>query len=464
MTAPASLSAPILAGPLRGAVWRLAWPVILSTLLHNGFGVIDMFWVGRLNDAAAQGAMGVALFVLVFNFALVVVHSVGALSLISQTVGAGRSAELPDLVRRILLYAVLAGLAATAFWRVGLDPILRFMQLSAAEMLHAQNYLGVLFLGIVLLFVMPVLESIFRAVGDTRTPLAMEAIALCCQLVLNPLLILGWGPFPAWGTFGAGVATLFSRLLAVAFGLWQLQGGRLGLPIPLLVPTSLKPELWWKTIRIGLPQGTNVAFFALVYTIILRIAAQLVPGFGEAYVEATRAALGIGIRGVETLSFSVAFGFQQATATVVGQNLGNRNPERAEQGALVALAMAVAVALGFSLIFGLCPGPLARLFNGNQLVWTLAAEYIRIVAYCQIFQAAEIALIGVFTGSGNTLPPMFITVPLTAARIPAAYLLALQLRWGASGIFWAVCASAIVKGILMAIWFRRGHWKTYRVV
>jgi Na+-driven multidrug efflux pump len=207
-------------------------------------------------------------------------------------------------------------------------------------------------------------------------------------------------------------------------------------------------------VRIGLPNAISMVLFPVVYMVLVRIPA--------AYGDHQVAALRIG-HTVEGMSFFLAIGVSQATATLVGQNLGAGKPARAARFAWASAGLVSAVVALFSVAFYFWAEPIAAVFDPQAATVAAGAVYLRILAVSQVFMGLEIVFGGGFNGAGNTGPPTMVAVPLNLARIPLAYWLADSLGWGVAGVWWAISGTSIVKGALMTGLFSLGRWSRQRV-
>jgi putative MATE family efflux protein len=313
----------------------------------------------------------------------------------------------------------------------------------------ARQYLDVILLGLPVTLVFMVVASVFQGSGDTRTPFWILGGSLLVNAALDPLLVFGWGPVPAMGLGGAALATVASQALGAVPGIALLARRRMiALGRPPLGLRSLS------ILRIGVPSFLEGFLFCVVYVVLVRL---LVP-----YGVPALAALGVGHR-LEGIGYMFALGFARASAALVGQNLGAGRPARAARGAWLAAGVASAFALLMTAAFLAVPHALVALFVPEAGTVAEGGTYLRIVAISQVFMVVEVTLSGAFEGAGDTLPPMIVSASLTAARIPLAYLLATEMGMGASGIYWAISATTVLKGILMAAWFLLGRWREARV-
>jgi putative MATE family efflux protein len=281
-------------------------------------------------------------------------------------------------------------------------------------------------------------------------------VALNAGLV--PCLIFGWGPFPALGVAGAGLATVIAHCVGLAVKLARAGGngielvaslrerlartGRVASPSPLMIG------------RIGLP----VAFTGLWICAVFVLLTRLITRVGTEPL----AALSIGHR-LESVPYFACVGFSGAAAALVGQNLGAGRPDRAERAAWGTVGYCAILILAVCVVYFFLPEALLGLFTSDPAVIDIGVHYLRVVALVEVFMGIEIVLIGALSGAGDTAVPMLITSLFAAARVPAAALLSGPLGLGVDGIWIAICGSVVVRGILMTAWFRTGRWKRRRL-
>jgi putative MATE family efflux protein len=311
------------------------------------------------------------------------------------------------------------------------------------------RYLRVIFLGLPLMFLPPVLDSVFRARGDTRTPLLLHVIGVGTNVVGNTIAVFVLDA----GTVGIAAATLLSRLVWVAVALVEIRGGRIGIQLRRREGKLLDLGIWWRIAKISAPIAARAFLFGSIYQMVSRITSD----FGSA----AQNGLGVGIR-LEGLCFFILVGFGMAAGPLVGQNLGAGKPDRAERAAWITAGMACIPAAVFSLFFYFGPNFLMDLMTGDPGSRAHGIDYLRIVSICMVFTALEVVLAQGFVGAGDTLPPAVVDIPTTAARVPLAAWLSSFPALGVYGIWWTIAGTAIARGVLMALWFKRGKWKRAR--
>jgi len=434
--------------PPARALWILGWPVVALGLLHSFFFLVDAAWVGKLGVAQLEG-VGASSFASWMIRSVVVLVEVGIQALVARAVGARAPERLQNLANQSLWMALVLGLLMAAF--AGVAPRAYFALLGmagqdfGASLEAGLAYLSTLMLGAPIIALFMTTQALFRGVGDTRTPMTITAGTLLLNIILDPLLLFGLGPFPAMGVQGAAIATLFSQAVGVGFA-WVL-----------LKPYGVQPrfgriipQLQTKILRISTPMSISSLGFCLVYVFL----GPLVTVFGSGPL----AALAVGHR-IESIGYLFAVGLGTATATLVGQNLGAYRPEQARRTAAVAERIVLGVLAPLAVIYLLWASTIFGWFSSDPTLAIAGANYLRWASAALIFMGVEVLYAESFSGAGNTLPATLISMPLTAMRIPLAWFLSTQTDLGLNGIWIAIAASSITKGIAMRIWWRLGHWQ-----
>lgn len=424
-------------GALRPAILRLALPAVGTTLLQVLFNIVDTFWVGRTLGPSALAAVSLA------SYAVWIMVSVGELVGVGLTAVAARRhgerdpAAAAAATGTALAMALALGLLVAAGGLAGIGPIFDLMGAEGEVRLLAHRFLAVQLAGAVLVYGYFVVAAAFRSAGDTRTPFLILGGSVLLNLVLDPMMILGWGPFPTLGVYGAALATVLTRGLGFVAGLWLLarRGG---------VRLGFQARVAGTIARVGLPTMLTGVLFSLIYMLLVRV----VNGFGTAAV----AALGVGHK-IEGVGYMVAVGFALAAETLVGQNLGARRPGRARRAGWVTARMAAAPLALLGGLFLLIPEQLAGIFTRDPDVIAAAALYLRAFAVAQLVMPFENVLEGALTGAGYTVWTMVVVVGLSAIRIPLAALAAPA--YGLAGVWWVLSLTAMARaGAMTALW----HW------
>ena len=443
----------ITSGPITRTVFSLAVPVVLGMFMEFALAITDYFWVGKLG-ATAQDAITSSMVVIWTIFASISLISVGVTALVARYVGAKELDKVVLYIRHGIAMAIGMG---TVFSIAGyfLTPsMLKFMDTGDATMLHAVPYLRIFFLSSTAFFLTETTYATFRASGDTRTPTKVSVMVVLLNMALDPLLIFGWGPVPALGVAGASLASAIAMCVGSTTIIVRMLRGGLGYPVTGLVSQWPKLKRILNIARIGLPVSTQQFVFIFVYWFLIKIVHQ----FGET----AGAAMGIGNR-MESLSYLTCYGFSVAAATMVGQNLGAKQPDRAARCAWGATGAAVGITFIISLLFILLPKEISSIFSNDPVVLEIATDYLIILGISQTAMALEIVLEGAFGGAGDTLPPMIVMIPGSAIRVPLAYYLCFNLDWGINGVWWTLTITCALKAIVLSLWFKRGKWKLKEV-
>lgn len=435
--------------PMNRAITTMAFPAIGWMLVEGMYHLVDAFWIGKLG-ADPFAAASTTSFLLWMLFAFADLPGVAVSSLVAQAVGAGESERVPELLRRGILLAVVLGVLLACLFYPFSEPLFLLLNLGPDVAALADIYLVPWLIGLPLLFVSRVFGHVFRGIGDAGTLMRLVSGALVVNTGLAPCLIFGLGPFPELGLAGAAWSTILCET-AIVFtamrvlhrrGLLPVFTGRAFFRLPLTALAAM--------MRIGLPIALNGVFFSLTYVGLTWI----ITHFGSHAV----AAIGIGHR-LESWPYWLSYGFGVAAATLVGQYLGAGQPARAQQAAWRCVAMAAVPVVVFVLAVLVWIEPIIRLFIDDPEVVVIGSLYLRIVAVSWLVGLLETVLQGAFSGAGHTLPPLVIGVPLTALRIPVAYLLAITWELGPLGIWLTIGLSMVLKGALLAAWFMTGTWK-----
>lgn len=435
-------------GSIPRHIFTLALPAVLSTfaIVVNNF--VDTALVGHLGkkELAAVGSAGFLMWIV---FSLMDLISVGTVALISRSYGAKNLEEASkramDINRFSFFFSSILAVAGILL----ADDIISLLNLGAEVERMATIYIRIVFLSVPPLFFAEVVWSVFRAVGDTRTPMILMAWTVAINIFLDIFLIYGVWIFPRLEVVGAGIATTVAHAFAGLIGLYFVKAGRIPFKI---IPSNLLDidfKVIRKTIKIGLPISLAGLNFTFVYLVITRIMSE----FGTAAV----ASIPVGNR-VESISYMTCHGFYMAVSSMVGQNLGAKNPARAAKSVWTTSGIMSAIAVFFGAIFVIFPEYITVIFSKEPEVIRISAEYLRILGYSQIFMGFEFVFEGAFTGAGHTIPPTVVSVPGTLIRIPLAYYLAISLGLGPIGVFWAITVSTVIKGLWLAGWFKFGRW------
>jgi len=408
------------------------------------FNITDTFWVGRMLGAEALAAVSLASYTVWVVVSIGDLVGVGLTAVASRRHGEGDPGSAARAAGTALLMAVALGLVVAIAGVAALPAIFRLMQAEGRMAELGREFLVIQLFGAVLIYGYFVVTAAFRSAGDTRTPFVLLGASVLLNLVLDPVMIAGWGPIPALGVYGAALATVLTRGLGfvVGLGLLRRRGGLRLDPNPAVARTIA---------RIGLPTMLTGVLFSGIYMLLVRVVGR----FGTPAI----AALGVGHK-IEGVTYMICIGFGLAAETIVGQNLGAGQPARAREAGWMTARIASIAPWAFGILFLLVPDTLVGVFTGDAAVIRDAALYLRAVGVAQLVIAYENVLEGGLTGAGYTLYTMVAVVGISALRVPLAEVVAEG--FGLVGVWWMLALTAMARAGAMAALWQWGDWERAR--
>ncbi len=360
----------------------------------------------------------------------------------AHCLGAGENDSAAQYARGALqlgiLFAVLYGLVSL----FGASRLIGFFKLNSPEVIAQAEWYVRIACGLVIFsYLNAILTGLLTAAGNSRTPFIVNVAGLVFNVVLDPVLIFGIGPFPELGVSGAAAATVTAQALVSLLFFKAVLREKVLFPhlrLWVLVPV----KVWREIVRIGVPSAVQ----NLIYAGISMILTRLITGWGDLAVAAQR----VGSQ-IESVSWMVGDGFSAAVNAFLGQNYGAKRYDRVRRGYFCAIAMTAAWGLCTTFLLIGMARPLFSIFLQEEEVMAIGVNYLRIVGLSQMFMMVEQTSIGAFSGLGRTLYPSIISVTFTSARIPVAVLLSSVM--GLSGIWWALSISSMVKGCILFVSF-----------
>jgi putative MATE family efflux protein len=437
---------------LNKEIITLAWPAVLQTLVRSSVPIIDSYWIGKLGPEFLA-SITVGSFLSWGVFALGELLSIGTNSLVAQSVGAKQEDTTKYIATNNLITSLFYGLLIAVVIIPLLPLLYNFTNLDAEKSILANMYLFPLLIGFPALLLFETSNAIFRGNGDTQTPFRLLVVAVILKMTLCPILIFGLHDRFQLGMSGASISTVLSYGIAFIIGFYLLKKRTLILKIRNKFLRFIRDIKYnWniikETIKIGIPISAEGLYFVMIYVIISRF----VSDFGTVGL----AALGIGHRS-EAIPYQMSEGFSITATIIVGQCIGAANPERAEKAAwrVLTFSWLPLILYGALLFFG--ASWVAGIFTDDIAVIETAKVYNMIAAFSIFFASSEAVFTGAFAGAGNSVPPLMISLPITALRIPLCVIFAPI--YGMNGIWIAIFTTTIIKGVIIAIWFKRGKWK-----
>src|SRR5437868_502336 len=436
-------------GPVGRAILLLAIPMVLEMIMESVFAVVDIFWVSHLGtDAAATVGLTESLLTLIY--ALAIGLSIGAMAMVARRIGE----QNPDGAARAAVQAIaLAVVVSILLGAVGAPfapKLLALMGGSPWVIEHGSAFTRVMLAGNATVVLLYMINAIFRGAGDAAIAMRTLWLANWINILLGPCLIFGIGPFPKLGIVGAAIATNIGRGTGALFAFSKLirQGGRFTIERRHL---RIEPSIILRLIRLS-ATGTFQVFIGMASWIGL---VRIISSFGSNAV----AGYTFGIR-VILFALLPSWGMANAAATMVGQALGARNPERAERAVWKA-GFYNMIFLGIvGLLFIIFAPQIIWLFTDKPEVTPYGIDCLRIVAYGFLFYAYGMVVGQSFNGAGDTWTPTIINLfVFWLWEIPLAYVLGVVLGLGPRGVFISMTIAFSTLAVVSALMFRRGRWK-----
>lgn len=430
-------------GKIRRTLVKLAFPIMGTSFIQMAYNLTDIIWLGRLSTEAVAAA-GAAGFFLWFASALVMLSQVGIGVNVAQFYGKG---DLENAKRYIsnglqlnLSIAIIYSLLLFTFRQ----QIIGFFNLQDSDVVQmAVDYLTIISVGITFHFLNPVFSAILNSSGNSITPFKANTIGLMANIIIDPLLIFGLGPFPAMGVNGAALATIMAQLFVTAIFLYI--GKRYG-TIYSHAKLFEKPniKIIKKIAKLGAPPSMQVGLHAIIGMVIAKILAS----FGPVAV----AVQSIGSQ-IESISYMTAEGFSAAISAFVGQNYGAGKLKRVFKGYKQGIQILGGLGIFTTLLLIFGAEFLFSIFvPDDPIAIKEGINYLKIIGLSQFFMTIEIGTTGAFNGLGKTIPPTVNGVILNALRIPVALILS-STTLGLSGVWWSISISSILKGIILFVLF-----------
>lgn len=429
-------------GSITKTLFRLALPIMGTSFVQMAYNLIDMIWVGKIGTGAVA-AVGTAGFFTWLANAFILIPKIGAEVGVAQSTGQNDVKEVKTYVKHslqmVICLAILYGFIMIVF-REGL---IDFFNLGEEEIIKAAiDYLVIVSCGFVFYFINPVFTAIFNGYGDSKTPFIINSIGLVANLILDPLFIMGIGPFKGLGVVGAAIATVISQGIATLIFIIKARKTK---TIFEDIHLFQKPDfLHIKQItKLGLPTALQSGLFSIIGMVLARIIAN----YGPTAIAVQK----VGSQ-IEAISWMTAGGFQSAMSAFVGQNYGARKWERVFKGYYIGMIIVSVIGIFATALLFFGARPLFNIFIQEEEAIQYGIQYLKILSVSQLFMCIEITTAGAFNGLGKTIPPSIVGIVFNVLRIPAAIFLSATLL-GLDGIWWAISISSIFKGIVLTLWY-----------
>ncbi|MBK7869753.1 MAG: MATE family efflux transporter [Saprospiraceae bacterium] len=462
-------------GSINRAIVLLSIPMILEMVMESLFAVVDVYFVSKVSVEAVT-VVGLTESVLTLIYSVAIGLSMAATAMVARRIGEKKPQEASVAAMQSVFIAVafsiLIGIPGIFF----ADEILQFMGGDEKVIAQGAGYTRIALGSNIVIMLLFLLNGVFRGAGNAAIAMRVLWISNGINIILDPLFIFGIGPFPEMGVQGAAVATTIGRSIGVIYQLYALLK-----PIKKTAPATLDAEeVQVESINIG---GSIIRFtketLVLNWEIIRRLLKVGITGAGQfliasaSWIFLVRIVAEFGSNAVAGYTIAIriiifttlpSWGLANAAATLVGQNLGAGQPERAETSVWRSGFFNMLFLVGLSIILVIFSAPIIRFFTQEPAVIADGVITLRIFCAGYIFWAWGMVVSQSFNGAGDTRTPTIINlICFWAMEIPLGYLLAVTLDWGVAGVCIAVAISESVWAIISIIVFKRGKWKSVQI-
>ena len=440
-------------GKLGKAIFLLSIPMVLEMVMESVFAIVDIYFVSKLGaDAVATVGITESLVTIVYSLAIGL--SMATTALVSRRIGE----KDPGKAAKAAFQAIITGIIVSLFIAVPgvifASDLLALMGGTEQMQTEYAGYTRIMLGANGVIMMLFIINAIFRSSGDAAISMRVLFIANFINIILDPMLIFGYGPFPEMGVAGAATASTIGRGIAVAYQFYLLSSGKHRVKIT-AKDMVLRIKTIAKIVKLSLG-GIGQSLIATTSWIGLM---KIVATYGSEVV----AGYTIGIR-VIIFALLPSWGISNAAATLVGQNLGAKQPERAEQ-AVWTTGRINAIFLGLmGVIFIMAPSFFIRIFIQDAIVVESGAACLRIMSYGFVMYGFGMVMVQSFNGAGDTITPTKINlVSFWLIEIPLAWFLATKIGMEQNGVYVAIVVAETVMTVMAIILFRRGKWKLKQV-
>lgn len=434
-------------GPILQVLIKLALPIMASAFLSTAYSITDMAWIGMLGSKAVAG-VGVGGMYGWLSSGIATLPRMGGQVRMAQALGRGDRKTAETYAAAALQMVTLLGVLYGAVCLLFTKPLVGFFQVDdPLTQRYACEYLAIACGMVVFQFVGYTLTGLYTAQGDSKTPLKANFIGLILNMILDPVLILGIGPFPRLEVVGAAIATVFAQLVCCVILVHGVVRCKRGCNLLQTMPIGKLQEahVYKGIAAIGIPSSLQ----SMLYCGFSMVLTRMVSGFGDSGIAAQR----VGGQ-IESVSWNTADGFAAAMNAFAAQNYGAGNMDRVKQGYRISFIAMTIWGLLITALFVLLPVQLSSIFFHEADVIPVMVDYFIVVGYGEAFMCVELMAIGAISGLGNTKLCSTISVIFTGLRIPLAMILSAT-GLGLTGIWWALTITSMMKGIVLHFAFYR---------
>lgn len=440
-------------GSIRRAIFMLSIPMILEMLMESIFALVDIAYVSQVS-VNAVATIGLTESVITLVYAIAIGLSMAATAVVARRVGEKDLKGAQEAAVQAIFLGIAVAIVVGIIGFLYNKEILALMGAEPDLIEEGHGYTKWLIGGNITILLLFLINAIFRGAGDASIAMWTLVLSNGLNIILDPIFIFGWGPVPEYGVMGAAIATNIGRGTAVLFqlGILFFGWGKIKL---MLKDVVLNLKVMYNLINVSLGGIAQFLIGTSSWVFLMRIMSE----FGSEVL----AGYTIAIR-VMMFTLMPSWGMSNAAATLVGQNLGAKQPDRAEKSVWITGKYNAIFMGSVSIIYLLFARQIVEAFNTTPSVVENGALCLRIIAAGYIFYAYGMVVSNAFNGSGDTRTPTKINlIAFWLYQLPVAYLLALVSGWGAMGVFIAITTAEVLLAVIGIVWFRKGKWKSFQV-
>jgi putative MATE family efflux protein len=425
-------------------------PMLVGNVLQSGYSIVNMYWVGNKVGENGLGATAVSLPIMFILIGMAAGATMAASVLVAQYYGAKDFARMKKAVDNSFIICIALSIVLTVGGITFAESLLKMMDTPPAIFSLASTYLKISLGGMILLYMMFLIASILRGIGDSVTPLMFMGLSVLINAVLDPFMIMGIGPFPKLGLNGAAWASVISQSFGVALALIYLNKKNHFIAIGLR-KIAFDKHITLLIFKIGFP--------SMVQQSLISIGSFFVTSYVNFFGASATAAFGVSSR-IDMVATMPALAIGMAATALTGQNLGARKPERVKEIFKWALLMGTMISGFISILAISFPRIILSLFIHHETVLQIGIDYLHIVGPCYFLFALMFVSMGIVNGAGQTMVTMvFSLVSLWVVRVPLAAYLSRHSSLGTNGIWIAMAAGFVVTAGVSFLYYLSGRWK-----
>ena len=440
-------------GSIRRAIFMLSIPMILEMMMESIFAIVDIAYVSQVS-VNAVATIGLTESVITLVYAIAIGLSMAATAVVARRIGEKDIKGAREAAVQAILLGVFVAVVIGIIGLLYAKEILALMGGEPDLIEEGYGYTKLLIGGNIVIVLLFLINAIFRGAGDASVAMWTLVLSNGLNIILDPIFIFGLGPVPEFGVTGAAIATNIGRGSAVLFQLGILFFGWSKIRLT-LADVVVRIKVMMNLINVSIGGIAQFLIGTSSWVFLMRIMSE----FGSEVL----AGYTIAIR-VMMFTFMPAWGMSNAAATLVGQNLGAKQPERAERSVWITGKYNAFFMLTVSLLYLVFARQIISLFNSNPEVVVNGALCLQVVAAGYLFYAYGMVISQAFNGAGDTRTPTKINfIAFWIFQLPFAYLAAITFDLGALGVFLAITLAEVMLSVIAILWFRRGHWKKVQV-